>query len=437
MHACSYQHCGLQKYCPFRLSTGSLTNDRRLNVIKGNSPAIHRVTTDSHNQSNFVGRKIQFTLVTGARYAANVYTGVLALLGSGETAPGMTKVHRQLLAKHPDGDAINLDTPYGFQLNVPQMTEKLVDYFNVSLQRALTPVSFTNFDRSGPIERVLVKQTVRDARYVFAGPGSPSYALAQWRPLELVDDFAGVLETGGTLCFSSAATLTLGSHTAPIYEIYKVGATPYWLEGLDLLGRLGIRCAVIPHFDNHEGGNYDTRYCYLGEPRLESLESQLPDDVAVLGIDEHTALLLDLETDEARVVGRGHAYWRHGDNQLILDHSAPTPLAALRDSTPAQKVVHHASLMKDSTNPLELAESARRGGPEGDAALAALTRLASATPECGAPDALIEALLDCRNTARAAGDFATADKIRRALDNAGIALQDSPTGTTWSRDSNA
>ena len=114
----------------------------------------------------------------------------------------MTKVHRALLAKHPSGSAINLDTPYGFQLNVPQMTDKLVDYFKVSLQRALTPVSFTNFDRSGPIERVLVKQAVRDARYVFAGPGSPSYALEQWHPLEIVDDFANVLAAGGTLCFS-------------------------------------------------------------------------------------------------------------------------------------------------------------------------------------------------------------------------------------------
>ena len=347
----------------------------------------------------------------------------------------MTKVHRALLAKHPSGSAINLDTPYGFQLNVPQMTEKLVDYFNVSLQRSLTPVSFTNFDRSGPIERVLVKQAVRDARYVFAGPGSPSYALEQWRPLELVDDFASVLDTGGTLCFSSAATLTLGSHTAPIYEIYKVGVTPYWLEGLDLLGRLGIRCAVIPHFDNHEGGNYDTRYCYLGEPRLEVLESQLPDDVAILGIDEHTALLLDLETDEARVVGRGHAYWRYRGNLRVLDHSVPTPLAALRVVAPTPAPIHYPSPQRDLTNPIELAESARRGGPEGDAALAALTRLASTTPALTAPDTLVEALLDCRNTARTSGDFLTADKIRRVLDGAGIEIRDSPTGTTWSHGS--
>jgi hypothetical protein len=53
--------------------------------------------------------------------------GVLALLGSGETAPGMTKVHRQLLKRLGDVRAVNLDTAYGFQENVPQMTEKLLN----------------------------------------------------------------------------------------------------------------------------------------------------------------------------------------------------------------------------------------------------------------------------------------------------------------------
>ena len=60
-------------------------------------------------------------------------SGVLALLGSGETAPGMTKVHREIFARIPDISAVNLDTAYGFQLNVPQMSEKLEEYFATSL----------------------------------------------------------------------------------------------------------------------------------------------------------------------------------------------------------------------------------------------------------------------------------------------------------------
>jgi len=63
--------------------------------------------------------------------------------------------------------------------------------------------------------------------------------------------------------------------------------------------------AVIPHYDNAEGGHHDTRFCYLGERRLAALEAELPDDTHVLGIDEHTGVVLDLDADLATVVGNG------------------------------------------------------------------------------------------------------------------------------------
>ena len=59
-------------------------------------------------------------------------------------------------------------------------------------------------------------------------------------------DLAAVLENDGVVCFASAAALTLGAFTAPVYEIYKAGVPePYWLDGLDLMGRAGLRCAVV------------------------------------------------------------------------------------------------------------------------------------------------------------------------------------------------
>ncbi|HEY5104070.1 MAG TPA: hypothetical protein VII65_03400, partial [Acidimicrobiales bacterium] len=244
--------------------------------------------------------------------------GVLALLGSGETAPGMTKVHRELLASIRPLKAVNLDSAYGFQENVPQMSQKLEEYFATSLQASLTTLHFPSFERASELERTLFKQQVRDANYVFAGPGSPSYALAQWVPLQLESDLLSVLNNGGTLCFSSAAAFTLGAFTAPVYEIYKVGAEPHWLTGLNLLADLGLNCVVVPHFDNNEGENYDTRYCYLGERRLLRLESELPEGVATLGIDEHTALILDLTSDTLQVMGRAHGYWRLNGDVTVL-----------------------------------------------------------------------------------------------------------------------
>jgi hypothetical protein len=113
------------------------------------------------------------------------------------------------------------------------------------------------------------------------------------------------LRFGGAITFASAAALTLGAFSAPVYEIYKVGEEPRFEAGLDVLSLLGWRVAVIPHFDNAEGGTHDTRYCYLGEERLRLMERTLPDDAFVLGVDEHTALVLDLDAERFEVAGIG------------------------------------------------------------------------------------------------------------------------------------
>src|SRR5215510_6553506 len=76
---------------------------------------------------------------------------------------------------------------------------------------------------------------------------------------------------------------------------------------MDLLAKIGFpgSCAVIPHYDNAEGGTHDTRFCYLGERRLAMMEGMLPDDAWVLGVDEHTAVIMDLDARTVTVTGRG------------------------------------------------------------------------------------------------------------------------------------
>ena len=352
--------------------------------------------------------------------------GVIALLGSGETAPGMVKVHRSLLARYQRPVAINLDTSYGFQENVPQMSAKLVEFFATSLQMTLETVPLANYESASHLARAIAKRRVREADYIFAGPGSPSYALAQWRPLGLVEDFAAALGHGATLCLASAATLTLGSHSAPIYEIYKVGTAPHWLEGLDLLGRVGLHCAVIPHYDNAEGRDYDTRRCYLGERRLALLEAQLPEDVAILGIDEHTALILDLEADTARVLGRGHAYWRRGGEVRVLGRDAPTPLDALRAGSRPTTIPAPAPVPSDQYATIADAAVAASNG-DADA----LAALVLASGHASTPASLVEAVLDARAAARASAQYELADRLRDGLVEAGVEVRDDPNGTTW------
>jgi hypothetical protein len=359
--------------------------------------------------------------------------GVLALLGSGETAPGMTKIHRELLEPITDLEAVNLDSAYGFQLNVPQMSEKLEEYFSTSLNVKLTTLHFPSYERATDLERVLFKEQVRQANYVFAGPGSPTYALAQWEPLHFGDDLLSVLDKGGTLCISSAASLTLGAFTAPIYEIYKVGNQhPRWHEGLNLLGALGINCAVIPHFDNNEGGNYDTRFCYLGEPRLLELESQLPEGIATLGVDEHTAVILDFSRGTLSVKGRANGYWRINGETLVLKNGATMELSELRTGSEATRPQPPAAT-RDADLPLDLAQTAAAGGEAGLKALARLVQMASTGGEGFIdPGPLVEGILNARLTARAQAQYDLADELRDVIIKAGIDVQDTPSGTVWS-----
>ncbi len=193
------------------------------------------------------------------------------------------------------------------------MTEKLISYFETSLLVKVKPLHFTNFAASDELGRSIFNKTFEARTTLFAGNREvPVTQRTKWIPLDLASDLRHVLSNDGTLCFSSAAAATIGAFSPPIYEIYKVGVEPYWNEGLNLLEPFGLDAVVIPHFDNAEGGNYDTSCCYLGRRRLTLMESELPEHVGTLGVDEHTALILDFKEDSLRVLGRSNGYWRCG-----------------------------------------------------------------------------------------------------------------------------
>ncbi|MGH3770564.1 MAG: hypothetical protein ACRDRW_04065 [Pseudonocardiaceae bacterium] len=149
---------------------------------------------------------------------------LLAIMGSGETAPTMAKVHRLLVERlgAPPIDAVLLDSPYGFQENAREISQRTVGYFR-NFQVALDIASWPTADDVLSRERALAR--IDDADYVFAGPGSPTYALGVWEGSRLREVLAGKLTGGGCVTFASAAAATLGVATVPVYEIYK-GARP-------------------------------------------------------------------------------------------------------------------------------------------------------------------------------------------------------------------
>jgi hypothetical protein len=256
---------------------------------------------------------------------------LLAIMGSGETAPTMAKVHRLLLSRSgpPPVPAVMLDTPYGFQENADEITARALDYFRENVGWPMTVGTWRSADID-PVERATTLARIQDAHYVFAGPGSPSYALRQWQGSGIDDLVVGKLQRGGVVTFASAAALTLGAFTIPVYEIYKVGEAPTWLPGLDVLGRVGLPVAVIPHYDNSEGGSHDTRFCYIGERRLAQLEASLPETHFVLGVDSHTALLVDFAAETASVLGLGAVTVRVQGRSEVLPPGSVVPLGELQ-----------------------------------------------------------------------------------------------------------
>ncbi|MBJ7397521.1 MAG: hypothetical protein JHD29_02100 [Ilumatobacteraceae bacterium] len=416
---------------------------------------------------------------------------ILAVMGSGETAPTMVTTHRMLASKlQKPARAVLLDTPYGFQENAPELATKAVEYFQTSINLELEVAGLTEIigADSLTVERGL--QKVADAHYVFAGPGSPTYALRQWSGTPLAGLLNKKLRDGGIVTFASAAALTLGRFTLPVYEIYKVGEDPRWLDGLNILGEIGVNVALIPHYNNAEGGHHDTRFCYMGERRLSMLERELPDNVYVLGVDEHTGMVIDLDTQTVTVVGKGVVTIRvDGESTQIASgetfsvdrlrdpasattrNTKQTATSQSKTSAPANMAVATAIFdnnLREATDRLNQVFATALAGSDADGAARAtlelddaiagwsgdtlqsdatdharavlrsmITRLAAAATG-GLRDPrdvlgpFVQVLLDLRTQVRSDKRFDLSDIIRDRLAALNVEVRDTPEGAQWS-----
>lgn len=234
--------------------------------------------------------------------------GRIAFLGSGETSLAGGRIFESLAREINEPLRIALiETPAGFELNSAQVVGRVGDFMKTRLQNYKPTVDVIPARKKGsafsPDDPEIIKPLLH-ANMIFMGPGSPTYAIRQLKDTLAWDVIRARHRLGATLVFASAATISIGAHALPVYEIYKVGEDVHVVDGLNLFADFGLHVSFIPHWNNAEGGvDLDTSRCFIGMDRFAEWCSLVPPENETIGLDEHTGLIIDFESGFCEVSG--------------------------------------------------------------------------------------------------------------------------------------
>jgi len=374
--------------------------------------------------------------------------GPVVLFGSGETSPSGRKVFEAIFKKLPPSPRLALlETPAGFELNSDRVVGRIAAFIKERLQNYHPEVVVIPARKRGtsfsPDDEGIVSPLL-EADLIFMGPGSPTYAVRQLEGSLAWNYLLARHQLGATVALASSAVVAISAYSLPVYEIYKVGQDLHWKAGLDLFGLYGLPIVFIPHWNNQDGGEeLDTSRCFMGKPRFFELMQMLPANLTVIGIDEKTALVIDLQSAECRVIGMGGVTLIHTGHQ----HGMPGP--DLRGSGLAEVAEHrvgHVHIYQNGETfplyeccPFDL-RMAVQGLPAATwkRALEIQGQIDAERAKKEQPDLLesndahvpetVQALVEKRQEARMLKDWKAADAIRNQIAELGWTLVDTPEG---------
>jgi hypothetical protein len=335
--------------------------------------------------------------------------GRIAFLGSGETSLAGGRIFETLARSIPAPLRIAiLETPAGFELNASLVANRIADFLNSRLGNYKPVIDLIPARKQGtefsPDNPEILKPLLQ-ANLIFMGPGSPTYLARQLRGTLAWDVIRARHRLGATLAFSSAATISVGAHVLPVYEIYKVGEDVHVKDGLNLFADFGMDVSFVPHWNNAEGGiDLDTSRCFVGMERFSHWCGLLPSEHLIIGLDEHTGLILDLESGQCEVNGVSSISLVRECDPKIFPSGAKFDLSELGQFT--------------SPNPIE--KGIR------PAVWAMVNDITSEEK----PPAEVLSLLEQRQQVRANKDFAESDRLRDQISMLGWIVQDSKAGQT-------
>ncbi len=338
--------------------------------------------------------------------------GRLVLFGSGEASPTARGAFDWLFQRLPSHARLAiLETPAGFQPNSAGVAGQIAGSLAQRLRNHGAEITVVAARKRGtpfsPDDQLLADQVLM-AECIFAGPGSPTYAVRELRSTLVWDAVRARFAQGGALVFASAAVLAIGTHTLPVYEIYKAGFDLGWEPGLDLLGPIGLELAIVPHWNNREGGaRVDTSRCYMGQERFARLRAMLPPSATVLGIDEHTALVLEPGEGTGVVMGQGGVTVDRAGETRRFERGRSMPIEVLGEVDWGAFSGELPESVRERSRQLEAQRQPGGGDP-------------------GMPEVM--ALVQLREAARERHDWGTADALRSEIAARGYIVQDTQAG---------
>jgi len=335
--------------------------------------------------------------------------GQIAFLGSGETSLAGGRIFEALARNIHDPLRIALmETPAGFELNSAQVVGKVGDFMQTRLQNYKPVVDVIAARKKNssysPDDPEIVRPLLH-ANIIFMGPGSPTYAIRHLRDTLTWNVIRARHRLGATLIFASAATISIGAHALPVYEVYKVGQDVHVVDGLDLFADFGLHLSFIPHWNNADGGvDLDTSRCFIGMDRFAEWCQLVPSETETVGLDEHTGLIMDFETGLCEVSGVSSVSLVRECNPEMYPSGSKFPLSELgefRIPEPLEKDI-----------PAEVWEMCLNAPPL----------------ESDQPSEAVIALVEQRVLARANKNWAESDKLRDQIASLGWTVQDSKDG---------
>ena len=335
--------------------------------------------------------------------------GRIAFLGSGETSLAGGRIFEALARLIPDPLHVSvLETPAGFELNSTIVAGRVGDFLKTRLQNYKPTIDLIPARKQGtefsPDNPEILKPLLR-ANIIFMGPGSPTYLARQLRGTLAWDIIRARHRMGATLIFASAATISVGAWVLPVYEIYKVGDDIHTQEGLNFFSDFGMDLSFVPHWNNAEGGtDLDTSRCFVGIERFDQWRKLLPPENILVGLDEHSGIIMDFEKGTCDVHGVSSVSVVKNTSMEIYPAGAKFSLNELGNFKMSES-------LEDGIR-TEIWE---------------MIKNAAEVDEDQPPAEALE-LLEQRKEARARKDFAESDRLRDQISALGWVVQDSKEG---------